>query len=631
MLAPPLALLVALSAPPVEVAAERIELTADGFDATALRLELPAARLDAAAARGARTDACVDGRLRLTDVRLGGPTVRAAAAEARVCLGGPTVELEAERLWVSPCGCADPPWRISASAATMTPGDGAWLTWPVLRAGDLPVLAAPVAYVPLARRRTGFLLPRLGWDGEDGLYGSLPFFWAPLGSLDLTLAPGWRADPGFTADGRLRWAATPDEGGAIEAFTAPLAGEAVALGGGTLPVGPLRLAADGRWADSGDSWRRHTRGFVERNRRVLRADLSAASTAGDLGLGLRLRRLQFITPGEPEAAVTAPMAWLHVGADLGPAWLTLDGAALQAWRAGPDGEVFDVALRAEAHEWLGPIALRPLLAARTRIHPATDTDAASQSLHGMAGLEATVALQRRYDTGLHRMALTLDGRWAVAAAGERILDHADRPRDARDLGATLSSGFSGQAWQGRMALRAGWDAIAAAPAPLWLRGRIDGTWVGMTLDAAAGGALDAKALWLDGRIGPIDGPRLTLSGLWARMGAELPWLEPVGLVLPTRQVPWDWLSDEAEAPGAWVAEDAIAGGTVGLGVPWGPMTLGYTVGLDLSSTASTTVVGQMGTLDWRGRCDCWSAGLWVGHEAGRAAPDVMLSITLGRL
>ncbi len=634
MLAPPLALLVVLAAPPappVELAAERIEITADGVDATALRLELPAARLDAATARGARTAACIDGRLRLTDVRLGGPTVRAAADEARLCLGGPAVEVEAERLWVSPCGCDDPPWRVSARAARMTPGDGAWLTWPVLRAGEVPILAAPVAYVPLARRQTGFLLPRLGWDGEDGLYGSLPFFWAPLGALDLTLAPGWRADPGVTVDGRLRWAATPDEGGEIEAFTAPLAGEAVARGGGTLPVGPLRLATDGRWADAGDSWRRHTRGFIERNRRILRADLGVASTADDLGLGIRLRRLQFIPPDAPESAATTPLAWLHVGAGLGPARLTLDGAASQAWRAGPDGEVFDVALRASANEWLGPIALRPVLAARTRVHPATDSEAAAQSLAGMAGLEATVALQRRYAAGLHRLALTLDGRWAAASPGDRVLDHADRPRDARDLGATLSTGFAGEAWHARMALRAGWDAIAAGPAPIWLRGRIDGRWVGMTLDAAADGGFDAKALWLDGRLGPADGPRVTVSGVWARMGAELPWLAPVGLVLPTRQVPWAHAIDESADPGRWLAEAPIAGVTAGATLPLGPLTLGYTAGLDLSPESSTALVGQIGTLDWRGRCDCWSVGLWLGHEAGRATPDVMLEVTLGRL
>jgi len=273
-----------------------------------------------------------------------------------------------------------------------------------------------------------------------------------------------------------------------------------------------------------------------------------------------------------------------------------------------------------------------VLAARTRVHPATDVGPGEQSLAGLAGLSATVALRRRYALGLHRIGLTVDGRWAVASdPGARILDHADRPRDARDLGMTLSTTLAGRTWTGRASARIGWSGLEAGSAPVWLRGRLDGPWIGMGVDGAADGELDVRALWIDGRFGPAAGPHATVGGVWARVGAELPWLSPVGLTLPTRQVPLAYAADAALAPGRWVADDPVAGSTAGLTLPLGRLTAGWTGGFDLSPGAPTALVGWIGTLDWRGRCDCWSAGVWVGHEAGRAAPDVMLSLTLGRL
>lgn len=622
-----LALLFALLAPPtVDVAAARLEAGPDGWRAEGLQLELRGTRLDAATAEGTSAEACPAGRLTLTDVRLAGPRVRGAADAAQVCLGPEAAVLEADGLWVSPCGCADPPWRVSAAASTVTAGEGAWLDWPVLRAGDVPVLAAPIAYVPLARRRTGFLLPRVGWDAADGLYGALPFFWAPAGAFDLTLTPGWRGAAGLSLDGRLRWAATPEEGGELELRTLPLLGDGLATGRGSLPLGPLRLAVDGEAAASEDGWRRLRRGVFDRRRQLLRADLSAAVAADDLGLGLRQRRLQRI--GTPNPGPFHPTtAWLRVGSALGPARLALSGAAIRVPQGAAHHDVFDMALHVEAHEWLGPLEVRPVLAGRTRIHPAMDDAPAEQSLAGMLGLEATLAARRRFAAGLHRIALTADGRVAEAETdGERVLDHADRPRAAQDLGLTLSTSLAGLEWSGRLSARLGWDGLTDGPAPLWLRGRLDGPWVALTADGAADGERAARALWLDGRFGPADGPRIDLAGAWVRAGPRLPWLTPVGLTLPTLQIPGIYVYEPAP-----LAPAPLIGGIAGLTLPLGPLTVGWRAALDLTAGADTRLVGQIGTLDWRGRCECWSAGLWLGHEAGRSAPDVMLELTLGRL
>lgn len=641
MASPTLALLIALGSPPpaVDIAADRLEATPEGWSADGLRLTLDGDRITAAAARGQPTAACAEGQVSLRDARITRGRQSGEAADARLCLPGGALEADhltltgprlraaaeharwqrgevrADALWMSPCGCDDPPWRVSASRATLTPGEGAWLTWPVLRLGELPVLAAPVAYVPFSRRRTGFLLPRLGWDGADGLYGALPFFWAPAESVDLTLSPGWRQSPGLTVDGRLRWAAGPAEGGEIEAITAPLAGEAVVHGGGSAPIGPLRLAADGQWADGAPSWRRHRRGVFERSRRHLHADVGAATASNDLGLGLRVSRLiRLRAPGDDDdREVTAPAAWMRVGAGVGPLRVALDALAAQALRPGPDGEVFDLALHAESVQWLGPLKLRPVLAGRTRIHPATDVDPAAQSLAGMAGLEAQVAVQRRFASGLHRIALTLDGRWAVADAPEtRALDHADRPLDARDAGLTLSTDLIGRRWLGHLALRAAYDGLASDRGPLSARVRLTGPWIALDADGAL--VRDGAGAWIQARVGPTDGLRVHLGAQMLDAALDLPWLRATGPVLPTQRLP-----GPLSGTGFGLRPGATA--------PIGPLTVSWRAAVDLTGDAA--LVGQIATADWRGRCDCWSAGLWVGHERGRPAPDVMLSVTLG--
>lgn len=638
-----LPLLAALCAPPaapapVELEARRVEAGPAGWRATDLVLRVAGGRLSAPAARAEPSADCPGGAVRLTGpLRFDGPQLTIEAERVALCLPGGALRIEAlslrgphlsgragaarwrdgaldaDDLSVSACGCADPPWRVDARRAEVVPGEGAWVTWPVLRAGGVPVLAAPVAYVPLARRRTGFLLPRLGFDGDDGLYGALPFFWAPLPSLDLTLAPGGRAAQGFTADGRLRWAASAVDEGEVEAWTAPQAAQLVASGRGSAPLGPLRLAVDGRWADDRASWVARNPGVFARARGRLFADLGAAATAGGLGVGARLHHgLRFAGPdGAPAATATLPVGWLRLGGGVGPARVVLDGAALRVLRdPGPDAEVFDVALEADAVHWLGPVRLRPVLAGRSRIHPAGDAPEAEadRALAAMAALEAEVAVGRAYAAGTHRVALTVDARAAAARAAARPVEAADRPLDARGLGAALSTRFAGRAWLLDAALRADYDAERGA-GPLWLRARADGPWIGLALDAAA--VDDATALRLDGRIGPAAGPRLV--GGWLRFAADpaLPWLRPVGPVLPIQQ----------ETPIA-SAHGAVAGAVL----PVGPLTASWTGALDLDRPG---LAGQIATLDWRGRCDCWSAGLWMGHEAGRAAPDVMLTVRLG--
>lgn len=692
-----LCLLIALLAPappvPVEVEADRIELTAAGWRATQVTLSTAGGRLTAASAQGQPSAACPDGALSLAGpLTLDVPGARLDANDATLCLPGGAftaqgARVQATRLragaesmqwqdgslvaadgWFSACGCDDAPWRVSASEARIEPGEGAWATWPVLWAGAVPVLAAPVAYVPLARRRTGVLLPALGFDADDGLWARLPVFIALGPSLDVTLSPGWR--DGFALDGRMRWAASAIDAGEVEGgFAAPDGG--FVAGRGTAVVGPLRAAVDGGWADSATRWRARRPGFVERTRSTLFAEAGAAAVGSGVAVGVRAGRLVAIDPGTAAAGAVGAGAGEGGEADGGAGaeananteaagglartaitvapelWTTLSGAvgplavgfdALIGRYADPTDtrEVFDLGLDAASTHWLGPLRLRPIAATRTRIHPAAQADAAlsGQRIAAFAALEAEVAVARRYSAGRHVAALTLDARAADFAITDEppVLDARDRPLASRAVGATVSTRWSGPHWQADARLRVDYEARAPIEGftPPWLRARIEGPWAGLNVEVAGADAdlagTDAMlaGLWA----GAADGPRIDLR--WLRFTADptLPWLLPRGPVAPVQQ--WDpaaagllGMDGTSDRP---QSAARLHGMTAGATFAAGPLRLAWQGAFDLGRGH---YVGQLGTARWQGRCDCWSAGVWLGHEAGRPAPDVMLTLTLG--
>lgn len=69
----------------------------------------------------------------------------------------------------------------------------------------LPVAYAPVFGVPLGPRRTGFLLPRIGYGTRNGFKFGLPFYWAISESQDATLTPTYRSRRGFEFEGEYRY------------------------------------------------------------------------------------------------------------------------------------------------------------------------------------------------------------------------------------------------------------------------------------------------------------------------------------------------------------------------------------------------------------------------------------------
>jgi LPS-assembly protein len=100
-------------------------------------------------------------------------------------------------LSLSPCDCPDPggvcvpDWAVRAPSADVHAGEFTLLDVPTIRVHDVPILILPVLYMPLAKRRTGFLLPHLSWQHQNGFLIDEPFFLTLGDSYDLTATLGY--------------------------------------------------------------------------------------------------------------------------------------------------------------------------------------------------------------------------------------------------------------------------------------------------------------------------------------------------------------------------------------------------------------------------------------------------------
>ncbi|MBW2699221.1 MAG: LPS-assembly protein LptD [Deltaproteobacteria bacterium] len=109
------------------------------------------------------------------------------------------------------CGAGErPSWELRAGEADVLLGDRAWLFWPVLALKGLPVFILPVAYLPLADRQTGLMMPRVGYSGRDGFVLSESLFVTLGRSADTTLSLDWFEERGFRP--RIEIRATPVAG-----------------------------------------------------------------------------------------------------------------------------------------------------------------------------------------------------------------------------------------------------------------------------------------------------------------------------------------------------------------------------------------------------------------------------------
>ncbi len=86
------------------------------------------------------------------------------------------------------CDCDPPTWSFSGYSIDAGVGSYAYVKWPVLRVGHVPIFALPYIIVPLkSSRQTGLLLPTYESTTEGGSTIGEGFFWAISQSQDSTL------------------------------------------------------------------------------------------------------------------------------------------------------------------------------------------------------------------------------------------------------------------------------------------------------------------------------------------------------------------------------------------------------------------------------------------------------------
>ncbi len=98
-----------------------------------------------------------------------------------------------------------PAWSLQFKDLDATLGDtlafrGAWFC-----VNDVPVIPMPALTYPMAKRKTGFLMPTVSYDNRFGFNAQGSFYWAINPSQDLTIAPKYYSQLGYGSDFDYRY------------------------------------------------------------------------------------------------------------------------------------------------------------------------------------------------------------------------------------------------------------------------------------------------------------------------------------------------------------------------------------------------------------------------------------------
>jgi LPS-assembly protein len=113
---------------------------------------------------------------------------------------------------LSSCDCLDPIWSIRASSADYNTDDK-WINTynPRLYIKNVPVFYSPyLGFSADKTRRTGLLIPTVGYSSSEGLYYSQPMFFAPAQNYDFELIPQIRTNRGYGSYLYYRYADSQD-------------------------------------------------------------------------------------------------------------------------------------------------------------------------------------------------------------------------------------------------------------------------------------------------------------------------------------------------------------------------------------------------------------------------------------
>jgi len=108
-------------------------------------------------------------------------------------------------------------WEVRAKEAVLEQDEYLEAKWASFWIRGLPSLVAPYLLYPIGPRRTGFLIPRVGYGSRDGFTYKQPFFWAIDESQDLTVTGVYRENRGFEGEANYRYILGPEARGSIDA------------------------------------------------------------------------------------------------------------------------------------------------------------------------------------------------------------------------------------------------------------------------------------------------------------------------------------------------------------------------------------------------------------------------------
>ncbi|WP_141054417.1 LPS-assembly protein LptD [Aliarcobacter cryaerophilus] len=113
---------------------------------------------------------------------------------------------------LSSCDCIDPIWSIRSSSSDYDT-EAMWINTynPRLYIKNVPVFYLPYFGFPTdTTRRTGLLLPTIGYSSSEGFLYSQPIFIAPADNYDIELIPQIRTQRGYGSYANFRYADSPD-------------------------------------------------------------------------------------------------------------------------------------------------------------------------------------------------------------------------------------------------------------------------------------------------------------------------------------------------------------------------------------------------------------------------------------
>ena len=108
-------------------------------------------------------------------------------------------------------------WEIRARDAVLEQDEYLTAKHASFWARGIPSLYSPYLIYPLDERRTGFLIPRIGYGDQDGFTYRQPFFWAIDESQDLTITGTYRTERGVEGEVNYRYIWGPEARGEIGA------------------------------------------------------------------------------------------------------------------------------------------------------------------------------------------------------------------------------------------------------------------------------------------------------------------------------------------------------------------------------------------------------------------------------